>query len=320
MKNFIINNPLSFIAIILACLMVAFVTFTEKKIWTPSERQEIIQELDDIKKQKIIEAEQLIEENRLQLIKTEEDIKEKKLELENLEAEKIKMKNLNITTLECLNKNETTLWQVTRAVDCKTQTRLTIKDATDIKQAKAIEPPKTENKKSWDRFNWSYEIDGWLVNSDWKSQARFTLEWDNPNNRSINLLNRYWFDADDANLWLEAEDRWWIMRWVMICISKADSALWKALKTENNFWNVGNNDRWDRVHFSSKEEWINAIWRVLHNKYLSHKQSIWSLSAWWGGSAPYYATSKQNWNNNVLNCLKVIYQDTRIDENFIFRK
>lgn len=226
----------------------------------------------------------------------------------------------------CMKANENNIWTVEEVIKCDYalpedyELENITKEKLHIKQAEAIEPPKTENKKLWERFNWSYEIDWWLVNSDWNSQARFTLEWDNPNNRSINLLNKYWFYKEDANLWLEAEDRWWIMRWVMICISKADSSLWKALKTKNNFGNVGNNDRWDRVHFSSKEDWINAIWRVLHNTYLAHKQSIWSLSVWWWGSAPYYATSRQNWNNNILNCLRVIYQDTKIDENFSFRK
>jgi hypothetical protein len=105
---------------------------------------------------------------------------------------------------------------------------------------------------------------------------------------------------------------------LIVCIARADSWLWTQLKSKNNIGNVGNNDRWSTIEYDSMTDWFDAIFRVLHNKYLWHKQSIWSLSVWWWWGSPYYATSKYNWNMNVLNCMSNIYSRP-IDENFLFR-
>lgn len=70
----------------------------------------------------------------------------------------------------------------------------------------------------------------------------------------------------------------------------------------------------------SWEQGVDAIGRTLNNKYLSHKQSVGSLSVGGGGDKPYYATSKENWNINVINCMKLVKFPESIDENYIFRK
>lgn len=108
---------------------------------------------------------------------------------------------------------------------------------------------------------------------------------------------------------------------VILCIARADSDLWKKLKSTNNFGNVGNNDRWDVVHFNSPRDWINAIGLTLNNKYQWMKQTIWDLTP--SGKCTinctkFYATSKENRNNNVLNCLSHIH-NKKINEDFNFR-
>jgi len=115
---------------------------------------------------------------------------------------------------------------------------------------------------------------------------------------------------------------------VAICISKADSSLWQELTTSNNFWNVWNNDRGDRVHFKTAEEGIAAISKVLVGKYLLPNKKVWELSNGWRANLWLpkcwawnycYATSDDNWNVNVINCLSMIHNKP-IDEDFSFRK
>lgn len=118
--------------------------------------------------------------------------------------------------------------------------------------------------------------------------------------------------------WDELELKYWVYKTTVLCIAWADSSLWRALKTKHNYWNVGNNDRWDRVEFSSEKAGIEAIFATLNNKYLKNKNTIGSLSAWGWWVAPLYATSKENWNINVLNCLSSLYSK-EIKEDFNFR-
>jgi hypothetical protein len=99
----------------------------------------------------------------------------------------------------------------------------------------------------------------------------------------------------------------------------ADSSLGRFLKTTHNYGNVGNNDRGDRVSFSTMEEWINAIWKYALNwKYLKHKYTVDYLSPAVWKPWPYYATSKENWHINVTNCLGMIH-NKRIEDNWNFR-
>ena len=117
---------------------------------------------------------------------------------------------------------------------------------------------------------------------------------------------------------------------VLVCIARADSHLWYALKSENNIGNIGNNDRWDVIHFDTLDDWIKAMATMwLNGTYLKNYNIIWELSQW-GRTALWlkgcaekweycYATSPENWNNNIINCLSLIHMK-QIDETFTFRK
>lgn len=245
------------------------------------------------------------------------------LELENVKTKSEFIKSNKEKLDKCILENNNNMWSLAEPVICDyefwNEDVAQLENIIEITKAEALEPGKIV-KKPWLRFNWSYEKDGWLVNSAWLSQARFTLEWTNPDSRTLDLVKRYWFSDSDSQLWLDTEDWYWIMRWVLVCISKTDSSLWKALKTTHNYGNVWNTDSWATRSFATAEAWIKAMWSTLNNRLLWYKQSIWSLSRWWWWSAPIYATSMDNWNNNTLNCLRVIYQDEKIDEHFNFRK
>jgi hypothetical protein len=118
----------------------------------------------------------------------------------------------------------------------------------------------------------------------------------------------------------------WVNRWVktevLVCIARADTHLGYAMKSENNFWNVGNNDRWDTVSYNSRLSGIMAIWAALSNKYLWKKETIGDLSYAWGCKIDcwkVYASSNDNRQNNVLNCLSNIHMK-KITQDFTFRK
>lgn len=173
------------------------------------------------------------------------------------------------------------------------------------------------------------ELLEWKVNSNWFSQEYKHLysvwtEW-----RVQELLSMYPTVADTYPIWVEMEDKYKIKKELAIAIAKADSSLWNELKTTNNIGNVGNNDRWDTVHYQDIKDWIEAIFITLNNKYLKDIYNIWYLSEWWrkvldwpSCKEPWvfcYATSEENWNINVINTLRLLYNDSSIDETFQFR-
>lgn len=148
--------------------------------------------------------------------------------------------------------------------------------------------------------NTSNKSDTWLKNSQGQSKSRSEL-W---GNTFEEISTAHWIPLE---YWYNSEKKWKVKKEVWLCIARADSWLWKYLKTKNNIGNVGNNDRWDRVNIATLEKWVDVIFQTINNKYLWHKQSIGSLSVWWGGNSPYYATSPDNWDKNVRNCLSVIH-------------
>ena len=194
--------------------------------------------------------------------------------------------------------------------------------------------PKAKAEEIYDKITYKsanswevliYPFPYWRVNSNWFAQEHIKLKGNDIKERTADLLKIHWLTPE---IWFEVADKYNIKYWVMECIAKADSSLWKQLKTKYNYWNVGNNDRWNKVDFNSEREWVEAIWRVLNNRYLWNIYTIGYLS-WWGrkviwakpctNSNEYcYATSLNNWNVNILNCLSNIYV-LNVDESFEFR-
>lgn len=176
------------------------------------------------------------------------------------------------------------------------------------------------------KYIWTCKVDTWLWkwNKEWIAQEIIPLNLTWKDKRAQELLTKY--DLWDTykhrvNMWNKHK----IKYEVAICIAKADTNLWKQLKTRNNLGNIGNNDRWNKVHFASQEQWIEHIYLALNNKALWQRKRIGELSIWWRNELgikkknSVYASSPDNWNNNVINCLRNIYQDYKINENFKFR-
>lgn len=163
------------------------------------------------------------------------------------------------------------------------------------------------------------------VNKDWRAKPLPRLETKNNSveSRTATFLKLYWHNYDQ---WKRNSMN--IKTEVLVCIAWADSHLGYALKWENNVGNIWNNDRWNVVHFSSLDSWIKAMAKWLNNTWLWRYNKIWELSQWWRTELWLkwcaekwefcYATSPDNWNNNVLNCLSLIH-NKQIDENFIYK-
>lgn len=169
----------------------------------------------------------------------------------------------------------------------------------------------------------------WKVNESWMSQWYRQLIWDTAKARAEYLLDWFAHARWTIEIWIELWMKYHINPYLAISIAKADSSLGNSLKSKNNIGNVWNNDRWDTVDYGTKSAGIEAIFKVLNNKYLWWIYTIGYLSCW-GKKALWikdctqnwekvYATSKENWNINVINTLRMIYRDGSIDENYKFR-
>ena len=169
----------------------------------------------------------------------------------------------------------------------------------------------------------------WKYNSEGRSQSYVALWAQGLKDRTIELLASHPVAKDTYPIWEKYSVQYWIDISLAIAIAKADSSLGNSLKTTNNIGNVGNNDRGDTQSYSSIDEWIEAIFRVLNNQYLWNIYTVWYLSQWWrtninalwcSVSWEYcYATSKENWNINVINTLRNLHNDSSIGESYNFR-
>lgn len=147
----------------------------------------------------------------------------------------------------------------------------------------------------------------WRLNSNGYSQRYIPLVGVGREERMRELLSHY--GHDNYEVWKTIARVYRVYPEILICIAYADSSLGRFLKTDNNFGNVWNNDRGDTVSFSTAEAGINAIGKVLNNRYLWWYTLVSELSPYenTSGTWPYYATSQENRGINVLNCLGMIY-------------
>ena len=145
------------------------------------------------------------------------------------------------------------------------------------------------------------------------------IEWKTVDERAQKLLNWYWvWVYKELDFWNSVVDWTNIDRDVVICIWVAESTLGKYLTTSNNIWNVGNNDRWDRIAYDTPYAWARLIPLTLNNQHLWHYHTINQLSRYGNAEWKIYASSPINWQTNVMKCLSKIKWYT-VPEDFPFR-
>lgn len=116
----------------------------------------------------------------------------------------------------------------------------------------------------------------------------------------------------DASMFRQVENHYWIKEWVILCITIAETSGGWRWYGKTNPWNVGNNDRWDRIQYAFFETWLEKIGQTLTNQYLGKIQTLWCLSnagscQSWDDNGKRYATSDWNWQKNMIACLSTIY-------------
>lgn len=154
----------------------------------------------------------------------------------------------------------------------------------------------------------------WELNKEWNAQEMPVLTSTESHQRFIELCEKYNLPADV--IW-HTENYYWLKEGTLACISIAETSwgkngYWKPWCW--NYWNIWNNDRWDRRCYPNAWAWLAAIWQTLNNDYLKNNQTIACLN--WAGdciepnaSSKRYSTWK-SWNRqrNVIACFYAIYQ------------
>ena len=159
---------------------------------------------------------------------------------------------------------------------------------------------------------WTAEVrEPWQLVEDelWLHQEMPPIEKDTPHERFKEMSLAY--NLDPSTIW-KAEDYYWLTEWMILCIAIAETSWGTKWAWHGNIWNVGNNDRWDRVSYAFLETALEKIWMTLTNKNLGRKQTLWCLSNAWNCIETYdngkrYATSDGNRERNMTACLAKIY-------------
>ncbi len=151
------------------------------------------------------------------------------------------------------------------------------------------------------------------------SEVKFA-SWDTVDERAESFLDEYgvWAYRQLA-FWEDAVANTEIDRDVVICIAFAESTLGRYLTTANNIWNVWNDDRWNRVSFSSALAWARSIADTLNNIHLWEYHTISQLSRYGNVDGKIYASSPINWQRNVTKCLSQI-KWYYVPEDYPFRR
>lgn len=154
----------------------------------------------------------------------------------------------------------------------------------------------------------------WKIDESGVGQEIPAVEWTS-HEKFKKLCELYGLDA--SLIW-ELENKYNIREWVLLWILIAETSggnngdyVWEGCY---NLWNVGNNDRWNRVCFEWKEESIEQVVITLNNKYLWKALTLGCLSNA-GSCVKYsdtgyrYATSPDNWERTMKNVLNAIYSE-----------
>lgn len=149
----------------------------------------------------------------------------------------------------------------------------------------------------------------------------FKLSWTTEIERQKDLINKYavW-SFKNWQMWIDESLDGNIDPSLVMCIWLAETTLGKNMKTPYNIWNVWNTDSGATKTYPNAQSWIYWMVKTLNNKYLWQYNVISQLSRYWNKDLkkPIYASSSDNWHNNIIKCmssLKWIY----IPDNYNFR-
>jgi septal ring factor EnvC (AmiA/AmiB activator) len=103
-----------------------------------------------------------------------------------------------------------------------------------------------------------------------------------------------------------------------MCVGLAETSLGYNLKTAYNVWNIGNTDSGSTYTFASPKEWLYWMARTFNNKFLGDYTKVSELSRWGNTTGSIYASSNENWHNNIIRCLSSL-KWRFVEDDFLFR-
>jgi len=145
----------------------------------------------------------------------------------------------------------------------------------------------------------------WRYDANWMSQRHVYLSGNTPDERLQSFLTAYW-QAHWYQPLTKIQETTRVDKYLITCITYADSSVGTNLTTPNNPGNVGNNERGNKAGYFTIEEWLTAIATTLNNKYLSEHQEVRKLNKTSSPWSPYVYSSWWSRTINVLNCLGII--------------
>lgn len=110
---------------------------------------------------------------------------------------------------------------------------------------------------------------------------------------------------------------------VLICITGAETNFGKVAQrgSTTNVGSVGSYDATNTTHAAnSVQHGLIMIGQTLNNPMLGKKVTIAQLSRKSEPYGPVYAESRENWERNVMNCLREIHGDPNLTNQYLFRK
>ena len=150
------------------------------------------------------------------------------------------------------------------------------------------------------------------LTADWTQQEIPEVEWTS-HEKFKQLCEMYGLDA---GLIRELENKYNLREWILLAILIAETSWGNNWGYVNegcyNLWNVGNNDRWDRVCFEGKEQSMEEVAKTLNNRFLWKTITLGCLSnagsCQWRDDWGYrYATSNGNRERNIKAVMNAIY-------------
>ncbi|PZM85060.1 hypothetical protein DLH72_02285 [Candidatus Gracilibacteria bacterium] len=157
----------------------------------------------------------------------------------------------------------------------------------------------------------------------------FRLQGENEIERQKYLISKYASGSfNNWQLWVDQSLIGNIDPSVVMCIGLSESGLGRNLTTAFNVGNVGNNDRGDRVPYSSAKDGIYAIVRTLNNKFFSSVNRLDMLSGAGRLNSGLpgcrekgqfcYATDPRYWHPNMISCLSHL-KGRIVEDDYNFR-
>lgn len=157
-----------------------------------------------------------------------------------------------------------------------------------------------------------------LAQQDKKNNV-FHLEWENEIERQKYLLNNYAVPVfRNWNIWVEEAVDGGIDPSFVMCIWLAETGLGNHLKTPYNIGNIGNTDSGATRVMTNARQGVYSIVHTLNNKYLWDYTKVSQLSRYGNKDGSIYASSSDNWHNNVTKCLSHLKQEY-ISDDYKFR-